>query len=141
MGQLFHRPSVVGTSPQQPKPLGRALPNGVEFTLNSSVSASTGYTPFKLNYGYILQLGQHLNTNTKFVSVCQFAEQALWNVMAAHDAIIAACVMETHHMNRHWQTGNAFTPGDRVYLLTKNLALPKGRAKKLLPKFIGLYKV
>ena len=32
-------------------------------------------------------------------------------------------------------------PGDRVYLSTKNLALPKGRAKKLLPKFIGPYKV
>ena len=32
-------------------------------------------------------------------------------------------------------------PGDRVYLSTKNLALPKGRAKKLLPKFIGLYKI
>ena len=32
-------------------------------------------------------------------------------------------------------------PGDKVYLSTKNLALPKGRAKKLLPKFIGLYKV
>ena len=25
--------------------------------------------------------------------------------------------------------------------MTKNLALPKGRAKKLLPKFIGPYKV
>ena len=32
-------------------------------------------------------------------------------------------------------------PGNRVYLLTKNLALPKGRAKKLLLKFIGLCKV
>jgi len=28
-----------------------------------------------------------------------------------------------------------------VYLSTKNLALPKGRAKTLLPKFIGLYTV
>ena len=28
MGQLFHRPSVAGTSPQQPEQLGRALPNG-----------------------------------------------------------------------------------------------------------------
>ena len=37
--------------------------------------------------------------------------------------------------------GGIFAPGDRVYLSTKNLALPKGRAKKLLPKFIGLYKV
>ena len=54
----------------------------VEFTLNSSVSVSMGYTPFELNYGYIPQLGQRLNTNTKFVGVCQFAEQALWNVTA-----------------------------------------------------------
>ena len=28
-----------------------------------------------------------------------------------------------------------------VYLSTKNLALPKGRARKLLPKYIGPYKV
>ena len=34
-----------------------------------------------------------------------------------------------------------YSPGDLVYLSTKNLALPKGRAKKLLPKFIGPYKV
>ena len=73
----------------------------VEFALNSSVSTSTGYVPFELNYRYILQLGQHLNTNSKFVSVCQFTEQALWNAMAAHDAIIAAHVMQTHHANCH----------------------------------------
>ena len=74
----------------------------VEFALNSSVSVSTGYAPFELNYGYIPQLGQHLNANTKFVGICQFTEQALWNVTAAHDAIIAAHVMQTHHTNRHW---------------------------------------
>ena len=44
----------------------------VEFALNSSVSA-------RLNYGYILQLGQCLNTDTKFVGVRQFAEQALFH--------------------------------------------------------------
>ena len=49
--------------------------------------------------------------------------------------------MQMHHANRHQRTGDAFAPGDRVYLSTKNLALPKGRAKKLLPKFIGPYKV
>ena len=49
----------------------------VEFALNSSVSASMGYAPFELNYGYIPQLGQHLNADTKFVGIRQFAEQAL----------------------------------------------------------------
>ena len=61
--------------------------------------------------------------------------------MTAHDAIIASCVTQLHHVNHQQQTGNIYSPGNRVYLLTKNLALPKGRAKKLLPKFIGLYKV
>ena len=56
-----------------------------EFVLNSSVSMSTGYVPFELNYGYIPQLGQHLNTDMKFVGVRQFAEQALWNVMCKLD--------------------------------------------------------
>ena len=68
-------------------------------------------------------------------------EQVWWNIMAAHDAIIAACGMQMHHANRHRRPGDAFAPGNRVHLSTKNLVLPKGRAKKLLPKFIGPYKV
>ena len=31
--------------------------------------------------------------------------------------------------------------GDHVYLLTQNLTLPKGRVRKLVPKYIGPYKV
>ena len=73
----------------------------VEFALNSSMNTSTGYVPFELNYGYIPQLGQCLNTDMKFVCVRQFVEQVLWNAMAAHDAIIAARVMQMHHMNHH----------------------------------------
>ena len=34
-----------------------------------------------------------------------------------------------------------YSPGDFIYLSTKNLTLPKGRAKKLQPKYIGPYKV
>ena len=37
--------------------------------------------------------------------------------------------------------GVKYSPGDFIYLSTKNLTLPKGRAKKLQPKYIGLYKV
>ena len=75
----------------------------VEFTLNNSMSMSTGYAPFELNYRYIPQLGQHLHTDMTFVGVKQFTQQMLWNVMTAHDAIIASHVTQTHHMNRQCQ--------------------------------------
>ena len=60
----------------------------VEFALNSNVNGTTGYAPFELNCGYIPQLGQHLNIDTNYVGVKQFTQQAPWNLMMAHDAII-----------------------------------------------------
>ena len=59
----------------------------------------------------------------------------------AHDAIIKHRVMQAHHANWHRKLGEHFSPGDLVYLSTKNLSLPKGQDKKLLPKFIGPYKI
>ena len=32
----------------------------VEFAINSSINATTGYAPFELNYGYMPQSGQHI---------------------------------------------------------------------------------
>ena len=34
-----------------------------------------------------------------------------------------------------------FAVGDKAYLSTENIALPKGRARKLMPKYIGPYEV
>ena len=57
----------------------------VEFTINSSINATTGYTPFELNYRYMPQSGQHISTDTTFKGVKQFAQQAVWNLLDAHD--------------------------------------------------------
>ena len=46
----------------------------VEFAINSSINTTTGYTPFKLNYGYMLQFGQHISTDTTFKGVKQFSQ-------------------------------------------------------------------
>ena len=59
----------------------------------------------------------------------------------AHDAIIEHCMMQAHHTNQRCKPSEQFSPGDLVYLSTKNLSVPKGWAKKLLSKFIGLYKI
>ena len=73
----------------------------VELTLNSRVSVTTGYRPFELNYGYIPRLAQHIDAITKYAGVKQFAQQALWNLTAAHNAIIESHVIQAHHANSH----------------------------------------
>jgi hypothetical protein len=61
--------------------------------------------------------------------------------MAAHDVITANCMVQTNQANKLCREGAEYQVGDLVYLSTENLSLPKGRVKKLLPKYIGLYKV
>ena len=61
--------------------------------------------------------------------------------MAAHDTIIANRVQQTFHANKKCCTSDEYHVGDHVYLLTQNLSLPKGRARKLVLKYIGPYKV
>ena len=60
----------------------------VEFAINSNVNATTGYTVFELNYGFMPQSGQHISTDTTFKGVKQFSQQAVWNLLDAHDAIL-----------------------------------------------------
>jgi len=55
----------------------------------------------------------------------------------ALDAIIESCVIQTHHTNKKRKDPPTLDVGELVYLSTKNLTLPKGRARKLLPKYIG----
>ena len=79
--------------------------------------------------------------DTKFKGVKQFALQAKWVLMAAHDTIIANCVQQTFHTNKKCRASDEYNVGNHVYLSTQNLTLPKGRARKLVPKYIGPYKV
>ena len=55
--------------------------------------------------------------------------------------IIEARVFQTHCVNNLQRDEPTISTGDLVYLSTKNLNLLKGRARKLCPKFVGLYKV
>ena len=100
----------------------------VEFAINSSVNATTGYTPFELNYGYMPRSGQHILTDTTFKGVKQFAQQAVWNLMDVHDTILEHRIGQTHYSNKHHQPGVKYQINDLVYLSTKNLTLPKHRA-------------
>ena len=113
----------------------------VEFVLNSSVSATTGFALFELNQGYMPQIGMPTSFDTTFKGVKQFTLQVKWDLMAAHDAIIANHIQQTFHANKKCRTSDLCHVGDHMYLSTQNLTLPKGRVRKLVPKYIRLYKV
>ena len=61
--------------------------------------------------------------------------------MAAHNVIIVNHVQQMFHANKKHRASDLYHAGDHVYLSTQNLTLPKGRVRKLVPKYIGPYKV
>ena len=62
----------------------------VEFTINMSVSASTGFAPFELNYGYMPKMSSFPNSPGTFPGAAAFTECAQQNLEQAHNALIEA---------------------------------------------------
>jgi len=62
-----------------------------------------------------------------------FAASALQNLADAHDTIIEARTVQMHVANKLRKEEPRISIGDLIYLSTKNLSLPKGRACKLCP--------
>lgn len=113
-----------------------------EFAINASISETTWYAPFELNGGYMPSMLKEIRNDVAVSKgVREFADMALSNLIEAHDAIIEARTLQTHHANKSCGEELLIAAGDLVYLSTKNINLPKGRAHKLCPKFIGPYKV
>jgi len=80
------------------------------------------------------------NTSSDYPGVEEFALKMKEALMKAHDAIIGARIKQMDQANRHRRKAD-FSEGDLVYLSTKNLSLPQGRTRKLIPKYIGPFKI
>jgi hypothetical protein len=114
----------------------------IEFAINSSVAKATGLAPFDINYGFMPAMMREVKDNEKTPpGVRTFAMNALRNMALAHDALIEARVFQQQYADRKRRTEPKIEVDDFVYLSTKNLAMPKGRASKLVPKYVGPYKV
>ncbi len=111
----------------------------IELAMNTARSDTTGFSPFYLNYG---QMPRSLvwNSDTSYPGVRAFAQRMKDAIMAAHDAIISTRVGQVLRANKHRRPAS-FKEGDLVYLSTKNLNLPKGRARKLVPKYLGPFAI
>ena len=114
----------------------------MEFTINASISESTGFTLFELSGVYMPTMIRQLpESNMAPPGMRTFTQQALQNLAAVHEAIIANHVFQQHYANVHRRQEPTIKQGDLVYLSTKNLLIPKGQASKLVPKYVGPYKV
>ena len=113
----------------------------IQFAINSARSESTGYAPFFLNNGRMPRAMIWNNASpTEFSNVRQFALKKKLALISAHDSIIGARIKQTRDANRRRQNV-PFKEGDFVYLSTKYIKFAKGLARKLVPKYIGPYKI
>lgn len=113
----------------------------IEFAINSARSESTGFAPFFLNSGRMPRsMIWDSPSSTEFPSVRDFALQKKLAIESAHDSILSARVKQTRDANRKRRAA-PFKQGELVYLSTKHISFAKGLARKLLPKFIGPYKI
>ncbi|TDL14197.1 hypothetical protein BD410DRAFT_696429, partial [Rickenella mellea] len=85
----------------------------------SSINSSTGFAPFELNYGIMPCMFRDI-PHTIYDGVRKFAQRALDNLLAAHDAIIESRVFQTHYANQRCRIEDHYTEGDLVYLSTRN---------------------
>ena len=111
----------------------------IELAMNTARSETTGFSPFFMNYG---QMPRSLvwSSESEYPGVQAFAERMKEAIMMAHDAIIGARASQVVQANKHRREAR-FKVGDLVYLSTKNLSLPKGRARKLVPKYLGPFPI
>jgi len=113
-----------------------------EFAINASIVETMKFVPFELNGGYMPSMLKEIQSDDIILKgIKSFAEAALRNLTDTHDAIIEVRVFQMSCVNAHRRTKPEIVEGSLVYLSTKNLNLPKGRACKLCPKFVGPWKV
>ena len=113
----------------------------IEFAINSARSESMGYAPFFLNFGRMPRTMIFNNPSAdEYPAVREFALEKKLALLAAHNSIIATRVKQTRSANRKRQTV-PFNTGDLMYLSSQNISFKKGLARKLLPKFLGPYKI
>lgn len=117
----------------------------LEMAYNNSVNASTGHTPFYLNYGYHPRMPTSLSPK---IPACPTPEAAsfLENLQVSLERAKRLLEEAQHRQKRAADHRRRPSPdyniGDQVLLSTTNLNLRHlGATRKLLPKWIGPFKI
>ncbi|KZT22470.1 hypothetical protein NEOLEDRAFT_1020321, partial [Neolentinus lepideus HHB14362 ss-1] len=88
----------------------------IEFAINLSRSASTGFSPFFLNTGRMPRtMIWNAADKDEYPGVRVYAQRVKQAIMTAHDSIIAARTKQTRDANRHRRPA-PFQEKDLVYI-------------------------
>ena len=111
-----------------------------EFAYNNAKNASTGFTPFKLNYGYHSRVSYEEDLDPR--SKSRTAEE----LSSKLRELITVCQQNLHHAQKLQKRGHnkgvkpqSYAPGDKIWLSSKYLKIK--RNCKLETKFLGPFQV
>ena len=118
----------------------------VEFAYNDSVNATTGYTPFFLNYGRHpvtpMMLLSKVEPATGNESVDDFVVRMQTDLIRAKELIAKAQERQVAQANKH-RRDKTFVVGDKVYLSADFIRVKKAddARDKLSPRAYGPYRI
>ena len=112
----------------------------LELAYNTSVSTSTGSTPYKIVYGREAVTPLDLTPTKDIPAVADYLQKFsdLWG--ATHDNILRAQASQRKSANKRRAPGE-FSEGDKVMLSTENIKLAGEESNKLKPRWIGPFVV
>ena len=114
----------------------------IKFAINSSIGNATGLALFKINYGYMPAMMREMRmTERTPPGVRTFNQNALKSMTLVHDVLIKNRISQQKYANKRQYKEPEIKINNFIYLSIKNLAMPKGRASKLVPKYMGPYKI
>ena len=106
-----------------------------QFAINNRQHSATKFSPFQLTCTYTPRMGVK-HRATKAPAVAEFTDCLSWaydNLVKAHSCILT----QTNHSR---SDALSYTVGDRVWLSTDNLRLPRA-SRKLSERWLGPYSI
>jgi len=114
----------------------------IEFTINASIGNAMGLILFEINYRYMPTMVKEMKATEKTPQgVKMFTQNALKNMTLAYGVLIKDRIFQQKYADQKQHREPEIKINNLIYLSTKNMAMPKGRASKLVLKYVGPYKI